>query len=288
MRSERKSKGAICIATFSRASDLERCISAVVKARGEFPIPLIVIHQRGHQDVSNVVSRWKAEIQISIESDPQGATALENINLNGILGREIAFTWLNVDWCLGVEDDVVISADAVTFILQMYNKFQRNPFFRGVNLGSKNPYSANQRLSYSKISFGVHGQASMVTKRTWKHFNVHKLRRNSKKMGLDAMMEHYVKTGFMCTPVNSKYLDNGWNGTHSSPNPNDIHYSKIRESFGLGGTNLSENYQLVSTEIDWRKDSKLFSYKRIIPTLLSNKAHHYIYLCRSLKKRKLG
>ena len=197
MNTLKSQKGAIFVATYSRAEDLNRCLENIVVARGTDRIPLVVIHQLGFEDVSAIISKWRSEIQILVETEPQGETPLQNINLNSLLGREIAFTWLGADWCLGVEDDVQISSDSVKFVKQMYSRYRKNLFFRGVNLGSKNTFSEKEISSYTKLSFGMHGQASMITRATWDHFNISQLRANSNLMGLDAMMEHFTKTGFI-------------------------------------------------------------------------------------------
>lgn len=273
-------KGSIFVATYSRADDLDRCLSNIVAARGERDTPLIVIHQQGFPEVAETIAKWRKHIQILVETETQGKTALQNINLNSLLGREIAFSWLDSDWCLGVEDDVQISIDSIDFIEAMFNQYHRNIFFRGVNLGSKNKFRLDQQSAYTKLSFGMHGQACMITKQTWRHFNVFKMRAQSNVMGLDAMMEHFTKTGFMCTPFNSRYLDNGWNGTHSSTDPNDRHYESIRESFYDGQAPRPAEYSLKSFDTNWREDSKPFSYLRIIPTLILNKVGHYKYLIR--------
>jgi hypothetical protein len=202
-----------------------------------------------------------------------------------LLGREVAFTWLQADWCLGVEEDVQISCDAIDYIFEMYERHHTNPFFRGVNLGSKLKFDESRNALYSLVRFGIHGQASMITRKTWQHFNVNKLRRKSNVSGLDAMMEHYVKTGFMCTPRNSRYLDNGWNGTHSSSDPDNEHYSSIRASYFEGLSAKPESYELGKFDSAWREDSRPFSPALILPVLLSNKMRNLIYMARIRSNR---
>lgn len=278
MKVANSQRGAITVATYSRAEDLDRCIGNIVRARGAEEIPLIIIHQQGIPEVATTIQKWRHEIQILVETEAQGKSPLENINLNGLLGKEIAFTWLRSDWCLGVEDDVQISADSVMFIKEMYQKYNKNLFFRGVNLGSKKPFNMEEIGTYNRISFGLHGQASMITKKTWNHFDVSKLRSNSNSAGLDAMMEHFTKTGFMCTPYNSRYLDNGWNGTHSSPDPNNLHYRLIRESFYNNQVSPPETYTRKKFENSWRQDSIEFSIIKVMPTLIFNKLAHFRFL----------
>ncbi len=273
-------KGAIFVATYSRAEDLDRSLNSIVAARGKRETPLIVIHQQGYSQVSETIKKWRKHIQILVETETQGKTALQNINLNSLLGREIAFSWLNSDWCFGIEDDVQVSIDSIDFVEHMFDKYHRNIFFRGVNLGSKLPYRVGKLPAYAKLSFGMHGQASMITRQTWSHFNISKLRSKSDLMGLDAMMEHFTKTGFMCTPYISRYLDNGWNGTHSSKDPNDPHYQLIRNSFYDGQDPKPIEYRLEKFDTNWRKDSSKFSYVKIIPILIRNKVGHYRFLIR--------
>jgi hypothetical protein len=285
MNVENEVEGAICIAAYSRAEDLDRCISNIVIARQDRKVPLIVVHQRGYESVAKVIDNWASQIQILIQSEAQGRSALENINLNSLLGREIAFTWLQAEWCLGVEEDVQISCDAIDFVFEMHKRYHKNPFFRGVNLGSKLKFDVSGNSLYALFRFGIHGQASMITRKTWQHFNVNKLRTKSNVSGLDAMMEHYVKTGFMCTPRNSRYLDNGWNGTHSSSDPENEHYLSIRSSYFDGLSAKPESYALGKFDSSWREDSQPFSLVWILPVLLSNKLRNLIYSLRVKIKR---
>lgn len=274
------SEGAIFVSTFTRATELDECLSHLVTARGNLNIPLIVIHQIGSTEVSSVIHKWRSQIQILIQTVNAGESPLQNINMNGLLGREIAFTWLGAEWCIGVEDDVMISKDAINFCLFAFRKHRNDPFFRGVNLGSKKPFNLENNNKYSKVSFGIHGQASLITKRTWKKFNPEKLRKQSDIEGQDAMMEHYVKTGYMCTPSNSRYLDKGWNGTHASKDPNNNHYLDIRDSFV--GEEIVEFsiYEEVPYDSFWREDSVQFSIKSIPTIIARNKYNRARYILR--------
>jgi hypothetical protein len=190
-----KAKGSITLVTYSRHKELEACLNAINIARQSRDIPLIVVHQKGFPKVSEVIRKWEDSIDILVTTSAQGSTALENINLNGLLSREIAFKWLMSDWSIGIEEDTVISPDSINFVYHCFEKYNKNPFFRGVNLGSKNPYSKEHEGSYNLVSYGVQGQASMLTQKTWNHFDIKKFYRKISKSGLDSMMEHFVKSG---------------------------------------------------------------------------------------------
>jgi hypothetical protein len=279
-------KGSITVAAFSRHQELDRCLAAINAARGNRDIQLIVLHQTGFPEVSKVIEKWKKTINVLVTTESQGKTPLSNINLNALLCREIAFKWLLCDWSLGIEEDTEIAPDAISFIEYAYCKHGKNPFFRGVNLGSNEIFNLEMELTYSLVSYGIQGQASMITKKTWDHFNIAKLRRNADKAGLDSMMEHYVKSGFMCTPHNSRYLDSGWNGTHASPDSNDEYYVGLRKSFTQITENTNRTYRRSNYEVNWREDAKPFSITKAYPRFLICKYKHFKYsIIRKLAKQ---
>jgi hypothetical protein len=249
------SGGAIYIATYSRASELDRCIKAIVAARRAREIPLVVIHQQGFKEVSKVIEKWRPSIQVLISLEAQGKSPIENINLNGYLGRELCANWIHADWSLGVEEDVEIAADSIDFIEEMYQKYRNRKDFRGVNLGSKVSYNQSLRNKYTLQRFGMHGQASMITRETWNSFNHEKIMKNVANDGLDGMVEATIKSGFMCTPVLSRYLDNGWNGTHMPKDPESEYYKLLRASFIDNKSGPVNNYKLIDIELNWREDS---------------------------------
>lgn len=248
-------KGSIGIAAFSRAKELDQCLESIVNARNGRNIPLVVLHQVGHETVSEVIKKWRCEIQILIEVEALGSTALENINLNAIILRDLAFRQLNSDWFLGVEEDVVIGGDSINFIESMMQRYGRYPGFRGVNLGSAISRNSASETTYSRIRFGLHGQAGAIPRKVWLRFNSINLVKLSNQVGLDGILERYLKTGFMCWPNLSRYIDYGWNGTHTPSDLNDSYYQNLRESFVSISPTVELKYIERNMENPWREDS---------------------------------
>lgn len=252
-------KGSIGIATFSRAEELDQCLESVVNARNGRDIPLIVLHQLGHESVDKVVTKWRSEIQIVLKVEAIGKTPLENININGIILRDLAFRHLNSDWFLGIEEDVVIGGDAINFVESMMQLYWRYPGFRGVNLGSAISRNVASKENYSRIRYGLQGQAGAIPKKVWKRFDTSNLVSQSSEVGLDAMLERYLKTGFMCWPNLSRYVDRGWNGTHTPSDSSDAYYENLRESFVNVSPDQNLKYIEESIPNPWREDC--FKYK---------------------------
>jgi hypothetical protein len=270
-------KGSIGVATFSRAEYLDKCISSIVRAKGLRDIPLLVLHQLGDPEVKQVISKWRSHIFLLIELNPNGRSALQNINLNSILLRHTAFNFMNSDWFLGIEEDVVIGGDSITFIESMMGKYINKRAFRGVNLGSNLPRVNISENHYSKMRYGMQGQASAITRRTWEKFNFDHLVKNSSWGALDGMMENHLKSGFMCNPLLSRYVDNGWSGTHGLGDPSHEFYRKFENSF----IDLLEKDQIEYFEnkviIPLREDAVLYDPKFTLFHIIKNKLSYWYF-----------
>ena len=251
--------GGILVNAFSRNESLRNCLESIVDSNLNDDFPLIVVFQVGHSEVEKVIQQFRSSITLLVEVPGNYSTPLENINMNRILGYQIAFDHLKLDWLLGVEEDAVLSPDAITFVKFTNEMYFHNFYFRGVNLGSFHPHKPELYEQFGKIRFGLHGQAGSITRKTWDHFNLKKLIKNSKNIALDAQMEFYLRTGFMATPIISRFVDTGWDGTHMPKDPEDQYFHRLRESFGPGVPKIDLKYKLTFQKPSWREDAKVFS-----------------------------
>jgi hypothetical protein len=278
-------RGAVLVVAFNRPNELRKCLSSIV-SQTSLDCPLVVFHQIGNESVKEVLDEYESKIHKLVSFTRLGETPLENINTNRILGYEYCFGFLKSDWVLGVEDDIELGADALKFVSEMFHLHHKKIFFRGVNLGS---YEIEEQASlegYSKLSYGLHGQAAAVSKRTWQHFSPKKLLNNAKTIPLDGAMENFLKTGYMVTPNRSRYLDNGWNGTHAPKDPNDSYFKKLRESWVGSEPFFVGTYQLQQMKHRWRSDCRPFtpySWLRVYWDALRNRIANLIKLVPGMK-----
>jgi len=270
-------KGSIGVATFSRAEYLDKCISSIVRAKGLRDIPLLVLHQLGDSEVKQVISKWRSHIFLLIELNPIGKSALQNINLNSILLRHTAFNFMDSDWFLGVEEDVEIGGDSIKFIESMMTRYISKRAFRGVNLGSNLPRVNISESHYCRMRYGMQGQASAITRQTWEKFNFDRLVKNSSWSALDGMMENHLKSGFMCNPLLSRYLDNGWGGTHGLGDPSHEFYRKLENSFiDLPEKNVFEYFE-NKVRIPLRKDAILYNPQFTLFYIIKNNLSYWYF-----------
>lgn len=269
--------GAIFLATHSRPTELRNCLKSVTEQAGDIKPIVVVLCQRGNPEVQAVINEYKNRIHYLVEINAMGKTPLENINFNRILGYQICFDYLKVDWVLAIEEDTVISKDGFIFCQQMIERYWNYSRFRGVNLGSFEIVNEKHRNTYSKLSYGLHGQAGAITSKTWKKLPKSQLIIKSNAAGFDAQVENYLKRGFFITSNSSRYLDFGWNGTHASNNPNNEYYLRLNQSWVGADYSVSNEFQLLQIRHNWRSDVMKYGFKSI---LLNSFKHWYF----SIKK----
>ncbi len=253
--------GAILLATHSRPVELRNCLNSATGQDGSIKPTLVVLHQRGNPEVREVIEEYKSKIDYLVEMDAFGKTPLENINFNRILGYKICFDYLNFDWVLAIEEDIVIAKDSFNFCQQIIRRYWDNSKFRGVNLGSYEIVDQSLRDTYSKLSYGLHGQAGAITRKTWKKLNRSQLIGRSSIEGFDAQVENYFKRGFFITSNASRYLDFGWNGTHAAPNPNNEYYLRLQQSWVNVDLPSSGDFRHLQIKHNWRRDAINYNFK---------------------------
>lgn len=259
----------------SRAELLEDCINSVLNAYESSSWKKVIILQLGYPDVEQVVNDYSLHFDIVLKINKQYEKTLANINLNRIIGTSICFDSLASDVVLGIEEDTMISYDALYFVNQMCRKFKTSKSFRGVNLGSFESNSLENRYSYSLLRYGLHGQAGALTRETWNHFNLRELQKDICTIGWDSKIESYLKTGFLVTPNASRLLDRGFGGTHQSKDPNSSYFANQRISWVGSAPIPIQDFVRKEINHSWRKDAR--NFKRHESVIYHAKDNKYVY-----------
>jgi hypothetical protein len=260
----------IIVNAFSRAESLERCLASIQNSTANFDIPIVVIHQRGSREVEQVLLDHSSLISHVRLVNGQGRTPLENINHNRLLGYQIAFNDYKADWVIAIEEDVVLSKDAISFVRFVLDRYVKNRFFRGINFGSREPFSADLIDTYSLLRYGMHGQGSVIGRRTWDFIIRREIENRFSTHGFDSLIEQHLKLGFMVTPNLSRSLDTGWDGTHMPDDKNDSYFTEMRESF-VGDIDAPSSYQQLDLLHRWREDLEVYKLHKTPRFVLRSK-----------------
>ena len=273
---KKSTKKSIVVSTFNRPELLDKCLESIVSAHGFQEYKLIVLHQIGFKEVEAVLDRHKGKIDFLCRVDGSTKTPLHNINWNRYATYAVAFELFESDFVLGIEDDTIISRDALWFCENVYEKFKNKRNFQGINLGSLEFLHPKELNTYSKIRYGLHGQAGVITKKVWKSLSSRGIPKNIATDPLDAMLEPQLKKGFMVTSNCSRFLDSGWGGTHAPESPADSYYLKLQQSW-VGSEEVSSEFIEKSINHSWRQDAITFrardsfkSHLRFLKHILRN------------------
>ena len=221
----------------------------------------ILVYQRGYEQMEKKVHELKSSFDLVIETSGDKNTTLANINFNRALGMRLAFEEFQADFVLGIEEDSLISSDSLVFVERVFNRHHGSRKFMGVNLGSIEPRSLNDISGYSRLRYGLQGQAGGLTKRAWRRCNKLLKDFDNENVGWDSRLEYFLKTGYMITPNISRMCDYGWlDGTHASSDPDDIHFRSLRENWIDDRVDESLEYKEVPVLHSWRKDVVLFGF----------------------------
>ena len=268
-------KGSIAIVVFDRASLLEKLLKSLRNCIGIEKYSVIVVQQLKSALVEQVILANSDLVDLHVRVDGSARTTTENIAFNRHLATEIGFNSYQSNFVIGLEDDVEISRDSLEFAEKMFLKYRSHKNFRGVNFGSQLPFSATLDETYTKLRYGVHGQAHLLPRSTWENGNYSDVLKKGAGH-YDGVVEHYLKTGFMVTPNNSRYKDNGEFGSHMGGKDDSQYFQNLIASYVE--TNPRTYYEYSESEIihNWRADCIPFRLKN----QLKFKVKYFIWLNR--------
>ena len=224
-------RGCIVVSCYSRPDAFRTLLRSIYAQRDSDTIHKIFYIQKSSHDLLTLIEEWEDKNRSLIVIEAESDSPLENINLNRWKSQVIAFDIMKFDWALIVEEDVELHPSAVAFVTKIMDSFFSNSRFVGCNLGSYEIEGVHG--DYSILTAGLHGQASALPRSTWLKI---KKRVNTKKLATyayDWLVEPVHRDGFTITTNRSMFIDNGWfSSTHAPRNPNDIHYERLKLSYG--------------------------------------------------------
>ena len=268
---------AIAVVAHSRADLLKECIQSILNADKQQLFKKVLVIQSGHTDVAKVVQHYEHVFDVVIKVPGQMSSVIQNISFNRYLAMNVCFEILQAESVLNLEEDVVISSDTLNLILFSQKRYTRNKRFRGVNLGSLESSEYIRPDSYSKLRFGVHGPAFMITKRTWRKSGLTFLKKSGFNQLYDGYLEPFIKSGFMITPNLSRFLDKGVGGTHTPKSPKDPYFEGMARSFNQN--QFAEQFTHFDIHHSWRYDAKKYS-------ALHNSYFDLILVLRKIERKK--
>jgi hypothetical protein len=252
--------GCILVAFFSRPFKVAECINSLELVKKNSGVDIVAIYQRNDPAIHRILLEKRNLFKTLIDTEPLGNSPITNINKNRILGYEYCFNELGKKWVLAIEEDTKLAHDSVNFTNFLINSYASKRDFRCINLGSRNYQLGVNPNSFSIFRYGMLGQGSVITRRTWDQIKRIHRHRLSAHDGFDGIVENYLKTGFSVWPNTSRIYDTGWDGTHGGGDPTEAYFIEQERSWELTAISKSGDYRFIQTESFWRLDR--IKYKR--------------------------
>lgn len=278
------SRGAIVLSTFNRFELFQGCLNSIFAADENSEILKIFVLQGYYRESLDIIRQFQDCKTTVICVEGFYKSPLENIMKNYMMAIEMAFDDFQCDWILELEDDTIIAEDALLFIDQVYRKFERDRYFRGINLSTTNDEKLFNN-SFSKLRTSFHGHAGVIPKRTWEKINKSSLRKKLNKYPFDWCVEPYWKTGYTVTPNVSRCMNFGWiQGTHASNDPDQEIFKKLRKSWD--SWEKQNNFVSLDIKHFWNhpvplfntRHSKSYAFKYFVSKLTNTDAYRSLYL----------
>ena len=247
------------IISYNRSLLLDSCLESVGRAMGERKIPIYLVLQDAANQDEKVVEKYKNQISEIVHVRSENLDTEELINNNRIKAWEFALIENSHDYVICLEDDVEVSKDIFDFTEQVLEQNVNLSDFRGINYGSFETDAGAG--TYSRIRYGLHGPASLISRETAKRFKLRKLRKFHGRIAWDSWVEPILKKGFLATSNLSRYRDNGINGTHTSTGDNTNYFRKLNASFEIGQRIESMEIANFDVEHSLRKDCDIYRSK---------------------------
>lgn len=246
----------VVIFCHSRAVLLETAIKSFISAQESDLWKLVIVQQIGHPDVSDVINKYREVIDHLYSFSQVSEHYLANINFSRLSGWDIAFSELNSDFVIGIEEDTSIAQDALTFSRIVFQEFATRRKFRGINYASFLPMEDRLIHTYSLRRYGLSGQCGGIPRRTWDKFDLDCLLDLGSDEEWASHIEPIMKTGFTIFSNQSRAMDQGWGGT-SNPDgkPTDEYFSRHGQSW-VANHACHKTFQRLELDMEiWREDA---------------------------------
>ncbi len=253
---------AVSVIAYNRSPLLDLCLKSLDKAMQNLRYPVYLVVQDPSEQDEKVIKKYNHLLTKVFITESMDRNVEDLINLNRITAWRIALIDEENDYVVCLEDDVEISPDFFSFTEQVITQNSQLKSFRGINYGSFETQSGVG--SYSRVRYGLHGPASLISKRTFKSFNTKKLLRLNGLIPWDSWVEPITKKGFMATSNTARYKDNGINGTHASIEQNKEYFNKLTESFEYGVSHPMTGVHFKSIQHTWRSDCVAYQERDLL------------------------
>lgn len=208
-------KDCVVVLCYRRVSHLKAVLDSLSNSiRVEEHLTVFVI-QDPIADILELVDSYKQpKIVLTLDGKTYNSSA-QAINGNLFHGLEFCFEQLLANRVIVLEDDIVISKDALQFFHEVFDLHESCNKFRGVNGFSEMIPTENEYDAHVRVNHGL-GWGWSINRKIYR--KIRKTWTGKEDNHWDFSFEPYVRTGFVVNPVRSRIMNIGFDetATHTS------------------------------------------------------------------------
>jgi GT2 family glycosyltransferase len=208
----------IVILCYKRTDHLEKVLSSLEKALLIDTFSLVFVVQDSYESVLDIINSSKLPNKSILEVNGASYTSpAQAINGNLAKGLEFAFETLGSSLTIVLEDDIVVSKDALCYFRQIHKMYLKDSSFRGINGFSEEYSNFDLQDNVIKINYGL-GWGWAIPQRTYNELT--RYWSGSENNHWDFIFEPFIRTGFVINPYRSRVKNIGFDksATHTSMN----------------------------------------------------------------------
>ncbi len=205
----------VIVLCHKRISHLGKVLESLDACEGIEHAKLVFVAHESPQQVFDLIESFKYREKVILKvEDIHFSTPKQAINHNLFLGLKYGFDFNESEFCIVIEDDVVLAPDTIHFMNSCLSKFGNQKRFRGINSFSLNSPEDSDKGDVVKINYGL-GWGWCLNRRNY--LNLLKFWTGSEENHWDYFIEPYVRTGFLVSPIYSRSRNIGFDesGTHT-------------------------------------------------------------------------
>jgi hypothetical protein len=251
-------KGSIIVLCYRRTTHLERVIDALAKAEGIENFHAVFVAQDPTPPIIEIIESFPYEKSVIRTDGSAYRSSAQAINGNLYAGLNFVFTKMQFESVIVLEDDIVVSVDALNYFDETVSKFSQVRSFRGVNGFSEVVPLSEDSGAFVKTAFGL-GWGWAINSRIFAQIS--RYWKGTEDDHWDFIFEPYIRTGFVINPLRSRVLNIGFDETATHTSLDSALGEKINKSFSTVQSSQG-NFELKSDrDFCWRGEN--LSYSRL-------------------------
>jgi hypothetical protein len=267
-------KKSIIILCYRRTTHLKQVLTALQNCTAVEDFKMVFVVQDPIAPVLQIIREFPYEKTILSIDGSAYRSAAQAINGNLFVGLDFCFSQMMSSFVIVLEDDIVLSTDALDYFDSIIQSHKNDSSFRGVNAFSEAIAEPTLGDAYVKTNFGLGWGWAMES---GSYFKIRRFWRGTEDNHWDFIFEPYLRTGFVVNPIRSRMHNIGFDDSATHTSENIELGRRILDSFSSSVNEPHVQVREVDYDFFWMGEKINYSELNL-RRITSNKIVHISFL----------